>query len=87
MGSELCLAHPYFLQMFCQFLWHIIKQIIFTSRKLFYIIPADFLIDGFGRFGTVLRTTWCGAVLPAGLLLLLIALALLAFDVLLSKRD
>ena len=30
---------------------------------------------------------WCGAVLSAGLLLLAIALALLVFEVLLSKRD
>lgn len=50
-------------------------------------LTIDQWYTDFGRFGTVLRTTWCGAVLPAGLLLLLIALALLAFDVLLSKRD
>lgn len=50
-------------------------------------LTIDRWYTDFGRFGTVLRTTWCGAVLPAGLLLLLIALALLAFDVLLSKRD
>ena len=37
--------------------------------------------------GTALRSTWCGAVLSAGLLLLAIALALLVFEVLLSKRD
>lgn len=50
-------------------------------------LTIDQWYTDFGRFGTVLRTTWCGAALPAGLLLLLIALALLAFDVLLSKRD
>ena len=50
-------------------------------------LTIDQWYTDFGRFGTVLRTTWCGTVLPAGLLLLLIALALLVFDVLLSKRD
>ena len=40
-----------------------------------------------GRFGDALMNTKYGAILPGGLLLLGIALALLAFDVLLSKRD
>lgn len=40
-----------------------------------------------GRFGTALMETRYGAILPCGLLLLLLALALLAFDVLLSRRD
>lgn len=40
-----------------------------------------------GRFGTALMETRYGAILPGSLLLLLLALALLAFDVLLSKRD
>lgn len=40
-----------------------------------------------GRFGDALMSTKYGAILPGGLLLLLLALALLAFDVLLSKRD
>ena len=50
-------------------------------------LTIDQWYTDFGRFGTVLRSTWCGTVLPAGLLLLVIALALLVFDVLLSKRD
>ena len=37
--------------------------------------------------GSALTDTRYGAILPGGLLLLGIALALLAFDVLLSKRD
>ena len=40
-----------------------------------------------GRFGDALMNTKYGAILPSGLLLLLIALSLLAFDVLLSKRN
>ena len=40
-----------------------------------------------GRFGDALMNTKYGAILPGGLLLLLIALSLLAFDVLLSKRN
>ena len=40
-----------------------------------------------GRFGSALTDTRYGAILSGGLLLLLIALTLLVFDVLLSKRD
>ena len=49
---------------------------------------SDFLSLPLWRWSLrALRSTWCGAVLSAGLLLLAIALALLVFEVLLSKRD
>ena len=40
-----------------------------------------------GRFGDALMSTKYGIILPGGLILLAIALALLAFDALLSRRD
>ncbi|MFR3921321.1 MAG: hypothetical protein ACLTYN_04390 [Dysosmobacter welbionis] len=58
-----------------------------ADRSCHHALTADQWYTDFGRFGTALRSTWCGAVLSAGLLLLAIALALLVFEVLLSKRD
>ena len=57
------------------------------TGAVYHALTADQWYTDFGRFGTALRSTWCGAVLSAGLLLLAIALALLVFEVLLSKRD
>ena len=58
-----------------------------AGTAVYHALTADQWYTDFGRFGTALRSTWCGAVLSAGLLLLAIALALLVFEVLLSKRD
>ena len=58
-----------------------------TLGAIFWSATASEWYTDWGRFGTALWFNWPGSVLLGGLLLLLLALALLAFDVLLSKRD
>lgn len=57
------------------------------AGALHWAVTTHMWYTDFGRFGTALMKTLYGAILPGGLLLLGIALALLTFDVLLSKRD
>lgn len=64
-----------------------VLALIGLAGAVFWAMTTDQWYTDLGRFGTALETTRCGAILPGGLLLLGIALALLAFDVLLSKRD
>lgn len=58
-----------------------------TLGAVFWSVTTSEWYTDWGRFGTALWFNWPGGVLLGGLLLLLLALALLAFDVLLSKRD
>lgn len=57
------------------------------AGAVFWAVTTDQWYTDWGRFGTVLWFNWPGSVLLGGLLLLVIALVLLVFDVLLSKRD
>ena len=57
------------------------------AGAVFWAVTTTQWYTDWGRFGTALWFNWPGSVLLGGLLLLGIALALLAFDVLLSKRD
>ena len=58
-----------------------------TLGAIFWSVTTSEWYTDWGRFGTALWFNWPGGVLLGGLLLLLLALALLAFDVLLSKRS
>lgn len=64
-----------------------VLAVIGLAGAVFWAMTTDQWYTNLGRFGTALETSRYGAILPGGLLLLIIALALLAFDVLLSKRD
>lgn len=64
-----------------------VLALIGLAGAVVWAMTTDQWYTDLGRFGTALETTRYGAILPGGLLLLGIALALLAFDVLLSKRD
>ena len=61
--------------------------LIGLAGVLYDAVTATSWYTDMGRFGDALMNTKYGAILPGGLLLLLIALSLLAFDVLLSKRN
>ena len=61
--------------------------LIGLAGAILWAVQTSSWYTDWGRFGTALYFEWPGPVLLGGLLLLLIALALLAADVLLSKRD
>lgn len=64
-----------------------VLALIGLAGTVYEAVSATSWLADRGRFGDALMSTRYGAILPGGLLLLLLALALLAFDVLLSKRD
>ena len=64
-----------------------VLALIGLAGTVYEAVSATSWLADQGRFGDALMSTKYGAILPGGLLLLLLALALLAFDVLLSRRD
>lgn len=65
----------------------VVLALVGLAGVLHWAVTTHMWDPDWGRFGSALTDTRYGAILPGGLLLLGIALALLAFDVLLSKRD
>ena len=65
----------------------VVLALVGLAGVLHWAVTTHMWDPDWGRFGDALMNTKYGAILPGGLLLLLIALTLLAFDVLLSKRD
>ena len=65
----------------------VLLALIGLAGVLYDAVTTTSWYTDMGRFGDALMNTKYGAILPGGLLLLLIALSLLAFDVLLSKRN
>ena len=65
----------------------VVLALVGLAGVLHWAVTTHMWDPDWGRFGSALTETRYGAILSGGLLLLLIALALLAFDVLLSKRD
>ncbi|WP_417043462.1 helix-turn-helix transcriptional regulator [Dysosmobacter sp.] len=64
-----------------------VLALVGTVGALLWSATTSEWYTDWGRFGTALWFNWPGPVLLGGVVLLLLALALLAFDVLLSKRD
>ena len=65
----------------------VVLALVGLAGVLHWAVTTHMWDPDWGRFGSALTDTRYGAILSGGLLLLLIALTLLVFDVLLSKRD
>ena len=57
------------------------------AASVIWAVTTDTWYTDFGRFGTALFFNWTGSLLFGGLILLFLALLLLVFDTLLSKRE
>lgn len=65
----------------------VVLALVGLAGVLHWAMTTHMWDPDWGRFGSALTETEYGAILSGGLLFLIIALALLIFDVLLSKRD
>lgn len=65
----------------------VVLALVGLAGVLHWAMTTHMWDPDWGRFGSALTETEYGAILSGGLLLLIIALALLIFNVLLSKRD
>ena len=65
----------------------VVLALVGLAGVLHWAVTTHMWDPDWGRFGSALTDTRYGAILPGGLLLLGIGLALLVFGVLLSKRD